>query len=126
MSRVRSRNTAPELIVRRTAHAIGLRFRLYRNDLPGTPDLVFPRWKAAIFVHGCFWHRHEGCRKATIPKSRLEYWQSKFERNVERDRRILSELRARGWRTLIIWQCQTEDSDNLTRRLSQFFGLPGN
>lgn len=123
MSRVRGRDTAPELRVRRAAHALGLRFRLHRKDLPGTPDLVFPRWKIAVFVHGCFWHRHEGCKKATSPKSRLDYWQPKFEGNVARDRRAVSELGERGWRTLTIWQCETEEPSGLTRILSRFFGL---
>jgi DNA mismatch endonuclease (patch repair protein) len=123
MSRVRSRNTAPELKVRRVAHSLGLRFRLHRKDLPGKPDLVFPRWKAAIFVHGCFWHRHEGCKKATAPKSRRDYWEPKFKTNVERDRRAVSELEARGWRTLTIWQCETADVASLSRLLSEFFAL---
>ena len=121
MSRVRSRNTTPELRVRRATHSLGLRFRLHRNDLPGKPDLVFPRWKVAVFVHGCFWHRHEGCKKATSPKSRENYWQPKFKGNVERDRRAVSELEALGWRTLTIWQCETIDDASLTRILSKFF-----
>ncbi|MEI9982060.1 MAG: DNA mismatch endonuclease Vsr [Aliidongia sp.] len=123
MSRVKGRNTVPELSVRRVAHSLGLRFRLHRTDLPGTPDLVFPRWKVAIFVHGCFWHRHDGCKKATHPKSREDFWQAKFERNVERDRRVLFELGAHGWRTLVIWQCETNDTAAIRRTLIQFFDL---
>nr|AMH39520.1 Very short patch repair protein [Tardiphaga robiniae] len=113
----------PELVVRRVAHSLGLRFRLQAKDLPGKPDLVFPRWRVAIFVHGCFWHRHEGCKKATMPKSREEFWQSKFERNVERDQRVIRELEAQAWRTLVIWQCQTNDLSALRDTLAEFFEI---
>lgn len=123
MSRVKARDTTPELRVRRIAHSLGLRFRLHARNLPGTPDIVFPRWHVAIFVHGCFWHRHEGCKKATMPKSREAFWRAKFERNVERDRRAIRDLEASGWRTLVIWQCQTVDLPTLRRTLVEFFGL---
>jgi DNA mismatch endonuclease, patch repair protein len=127
MSRVRGKDTTPELVVRRAAHSLGLRFRLHRKDLPGTPDLVFPGRKAVVFVHGCFWHRHEGCKKATAPKSRQDFWQAKFERNVARDREALAALERRGWRTLVIWQCETNDSSSVKAELTRFFGLiPGN
>lgn len=121
MSRVRSRNTAPELRVRKAAHDLGLRFRLHRKELPGKPDLVFPRWRVALFVHGCFWHRHEGCKKATNPKSREDYWQPKLRANVERDRRAVAELEKLGWRVLTIWQCETNDRARLSARLREFF-----
>jgi DNA mismatch endonuclease (patch repair protein) len=109
MSRVKSKNTSPELRVRRVAHSLGLRFRLHREDLPGRPDLVFPRHKVAVFVHGCFWHRHPGCRKASMPKSRTEYWQRKFDANVSRDATAERELPRLGWRVLIFWECETRD-----------------
>lgn len=121
MSRVKSRDTAPELRVRYAAHSLGLRFRLHRKDLPGKPDLVFPRWRVAIFVHGCFWHQHEGCRKAGAPKSRSHYWKPKLEKNIERDKRALEELDRLGWKTLTIWQCETNDATSLTDRLRTFF-----
>lgn len=109
MSRIRGRDTKPELVVRRTAHRMGFRFRLYRKDLPGTPDLIFPKHRLAVFVHGCYWHRHSGCRFAYSPKSRVEFWTKKFEQNVERDSRNQTALRDLGWRVLVIWECETRD-----------------
>lgn len=117
MRRVRQRDTDPELVVRRVAHALGYRFRLHRRDLPGTPDLVFPRYRVALFVHGCFWHRHEGCPRATTPKSRRDYWLPKFAANVERDRRKEEALKSLGWRVLIFWECEINDANSLKRRL---------
>lgn len=111
MGRVRGKDTRPEMIVRRLAHAMGMRFRLHRADLPGKPDLVFPKYRAVVFVHGCFWHRHPGCRKASTPKSNTEFWQEKFERNVERDKRNSVELEKAGWRVVVIWECETKSSD---------------
>ena len=107
MANIRGRDTAPELAVRRIAHRMGLRFRLHRNDLPGRPDLVFPKHRLAVFVHGCFWHRHEGCRHASTPKSRVAFWTEKFAANVVRDARQEAALRALGWRVLVIWQCES-------------------
>ena len=115
MSRVRSKNTSPELRVRRAAHALGLRFRLHRKDLPGCPDLVFPKYRVALFVHGCFWHRHPGCTKASMPKSHAEFWQAKFDANVARDVRLASELDTQGWRVVTIWECETKAADALER-----------
>lgn len=120
MSRVRGKDTSPELRVRRLAHALGFRFRLHRRDLPGRPDLVFPRLRKIIFVHGCFWHRHEGCRKATHSKSRIDYWEEKFTRNVERDRSVQLELAVQGWNVLVIWECETKVPDDLAVRLKEF------
>lgn len=117
MRRVRQRDTDPELVVRRVAHALGYRFRLHRRDLPGTPDLVFPKYRVALFVHGCFWHRHEGCPRATTPKSRRDYWLPKFAANVERDRRKEEALKSLGWRVLIFWECEINDANSLKRRL---------
>lgn len=113
MANIRGKDTGPELLVRRAAHALGLRFRLHRRDLPGTPDLVFPRRRIALFVHGCFWHRHSGCRFASTPKSRIEFWKAKFDGNVTRDARQQEELAAQGWNALVIWGCETRDQDSL-------------
>lgn len=113
MAKIRGKDTGPELLVRRVAHALGLRFRLHRRDLPGTPDLVFPGRRIALFVHGCFWHRHPGCRFAYIPKSRIEFWQAKFEGNVARDARQQEELAAQGWTVVTIWECETRDQNRL-------------
>lgn len=109
MARIGSKDTQPELRVRRMAHALGYRFRLHRRDLPGTPDLVFPKFRIALFVHGCYWHRHEGCPKAYTPKSRVDFWQEKFAANVERDARTTEKLRAMGWTPVVIWECETTD-----------------
>lgn len=119
MSRVRGKDTGPELRVRRTAHALGLRFRLQRRDLPGTPDLVFPSRRVAVLVHGCFWHRHTGCRLTTTPKTRLEYWRSKFAANVERDVRKASTLGELGWGIVVIWECETRDLALLERIIGE-------
>jgi DNA mismatch endonuclease (patch repair protein) len=117
MSRVGGKNTTPEIRVRRAAHALGLRFRLHRSDLPGTPDLVFPKRRVALFVHGCFWHRHPGCRKASIPTTRKEYWAEKFRTNVARDIRRTGELEALGWRVVVVWECETKNEVGLERIL---------
>ncbi|MFN3878068.1 MAG: very short patch repair endonuclease [Brevundimonas sp.] len=106
MARIKGRNTAPELAVRRIAHGMGLRFRLHRSDLPGKPDIVFPRHRLALFVNGCFWHRHVGCRKATTPTTRPEFWDAKFRATVDRDARQHAELQQTGWRVLVLWECQ--------------------
>ena len=118
MAGIRGRDTAPELAVRRIAHRLGLRFRLHRKDLPGCPDLVFPKYKLAVFVHGCFWHQHSGCRYSHIPKSRTAYWTEKFSRNVARDRRNEETLRNLGWRVLIIWECEVKDEKAVEQRLA--------
>lgn len=113
MRAVRSRDTGPEMIVRRFLHAAGLRFRLHDRHLPGVPDLVFPGRRVALFVHGCFWHQHPGCRAAARPNSRSDYWNRKLDGNVARDARHLVELTAAGWRTLVIWECETRDPQRL-------------
>ena len=111
MSRVRSRDTKPEMIVRRIAHGLGFRFRLHRKDLPGSPDIVFPQHRAVIMVHGCFWHRHPGCKYASTPTTHEEYWENKFRGNVVRDRRNETALRDLGWRVMVIWECETKNHD---------------
>jgi DNA mismatch endonuclease (patch repair protein) len=120
MRRIRKQDTKPEMVVRRMIHALGLRFRLHRRDLPGTPDIVLPRHHKAVQVHGCFWHQHEGCPLARQPKTRLDYWQPKLRRNIERDRQALTALERAGWRCLIIWECQTRDADALRAILEAF------
>jgi len=106
MSGIRGRDTRPEMTVRKFLHARGYRFRLHRKDLPGRPDIVLPRFRTCIFIHGCFWHHHEGCRFAVLPKTRADFWAQKLRGNVERDRRAQEELARTGWRVLIIWECE--------------------
>ena len=117
MRRIRKTGTKPEMRVRRAAHRLGYRFQLHRDDLPGTPDLVFPRLKKVVQVHGCFWHQHPGCRLARQPKSRLDYWLPKFERNRSRDVETMAALMALGWSVLVIWECQVPDEDAAARIL---------
>lgn len=123
MSRVRGKDTSPEMRVRSASHALGLRFRLHRKDLPGKPDLVFPKFRVAIFVHGCFWHRHTGCRKAGMPKSRTDFWQAKFDANVSRDARVADELHRLGWQVETLWECETKSANDVAARLVRIFGL---
>ena len=118
MARIRGRDTTPEIAVRRIAHRMGLRFRLHRNDLPGRPDLVFPKHRLAVFVHGCFWHRHKGCRFASNPKSRVAFWNEKFAANVARDARQEAALKELGWSVLVIWECETRNETAVERSLA--------
>jgi DNA mismatch endonuclease (patch repair protein) len=119
MQAVKSKNTKPELIVRRCLFALGYRYRLHRKDLPGSPDIAFIGRRKAIFVHGCFWHGH-GCSKGRLPKSRLGYWQPKLEKNAERDRTKTEQLESRGWEVLVVWQCELTDTEALVQRLQDF------
>lgn len=120
MARVRSADTKPEMIVRSIAHALGYRYRLHVRSLPGSPDLVFPRKRKVIFVHGCFWHRHDGCGRTTFPKTRADYWNAKFLANVARDAAQAAALRELGWSTLTIWECETRNLLSLQRMISRF------
>jgi len=113
MAGIKGRDTAPEWIVRRYLHAAGLRFRIHMRTLPGTPDLVFPRHRAVILVHGCFWHRHIGCRFATFPGTRTEFWRTKFDRNAERDRHNEAALRSAGWTVITAWECEVRSEEFL-------------
>jgi DNA mismatch endonuclease (patch repair protein) len=122
MAAVRSKNTEPEMLVRRLVHSLGYRYRLHSTKLPGRPDLVFPGKRKVIFVHGCFWHRHANCSKATLPKTRTEFWEGKLDGNVALDRRIEQVLTGEGWGVLILWQCELQDTDRLSRRLHDFLG----
>ena len=118
MARVRSKDTKPELVVRRACHALGLRFRLHRKDLPGSPDLIFPRWNVALFVHGCFWHRHVHCSRASTPASNVDFWRSKFRCNERRDQAAARALRELGWRVHVIWECEVSKPDALKDALA--------
>jgi DNA mismatch endonuclease (patch repair protein) len=122
MSRIRSRDTLPEMTVRRLVHGMGYRYRLHVASLPGKPDIVLPRLKSIIEVRGCFWHQHSGCIDSHIPVSRIEYWRPKLERNQLRDRKNGYSLRKLGWRVCIIWECETQATAKLSRRIARFLG----
>jgi DNA mismatch endonuclease, patch repair protein len=111
MRAVRGKHTKPEMVVRKAAHRLGLRFRLHRKDLPGRPDLVFPKWRTVVFVNGCFWHGHDGCRRAKLPSSNVAFWREKLSANVERDQRNYRELSKLGWHVEVIWQCDISDDE---------------
>lgn len=115
MALVRGRDTKPEMRVRKAIHAAGLRYRLHDRRLPGAPDVVFPSRRVALFVHGCFWHRHPGCSAARLPKSRLEFWEPKLTGNVERDKRNRAALESAGWEVMVIWECETRDPKMIAR-----------
>jgi DNA mismatch endonuclease, patch repair protein len=120
MSRIRGKDTAPEMMVRRLLHGLGYRFRLHRRALPGCPDLVLPKYNAILFIHGCFWHQHHGCKQAHLPKTRSEWWRQKLGRNVERDRRNLRRLAGLGWRVLVLWECEINRNEDVRERLLRF------
>ena len=122
MRSIRSNNTKPEIIARKIAHSLGFRFRLHRWDLPGKPDLVFPRLKKVVFVHGCFWHQHDNpnCSIAQMPSSNLEYWKPKFKRTKTRDKERIVALKKLGWSTLIIWECDTQNMLKTTKKIKNF------
>ena len=122
MRSVRQRKTKPEMVVRRWLHGRGYRFRTNVKGLPGSPDIAFTKRHKAIFVHGCFWHRHPGCRLASTPKTRTEFWETKFAANVERDRRKVEELERAGWEVLTVWECETRDPETLMPRVERFVG----
>jgi len=124
MAAVKSTDTKPEILVRKCVHRLGFRFRLHDQRLPGKPDLVLPRLRKVIFVHGCFWHRHMQCKRASTPATREEFWQKKFSANVERDRRVLVELKNLGWDAMVVWQCQLADTEKLSQRLLSFLMPP--
>lgn len=120
MARIKGKDTSPELSVRRMLHTLGYRYRLHRKDLPGTPDIVFPERRKAVLVHGCFWHRHNGCRFAYVPKTRTEFWKRKFDQNVTRDQKARRDLRKLGWKVLVVWECELRKLDRLQKRLVAF------
>jgi DNA mismatch endonuclease (patch repair protein) len=120
MRRIRSKDTSPELALRKLIHGLGYRFRLHRKDLPGKPDLVFPSRRKVIFVHGCFWHQHRGCIDGRMPKSNTSYWLPKLANNKTRDKKNRSRLARLGWKSLVIWDCQTRDGKKLKQQLKAF------
>ncbi|MFZ1576335.1 MAG: very short patch repair endonuclease [Chromatiaceae bacterium] len=125
MSRVRGKDTAPEMKLRRLIHGMGYRYRLHVGDLPGKPDLVFPSRHAVIFMHGCFWHRHANCKLARLPKSKLDFWETKLEENRQRDLRYQERLKAMGWGVLIVWECELQNLDHVSRVVGEFLGDRG-
>ena len=124
MARVRSEDTGPELVVRKLIFALGFRYRLHVKALPGRPDIVFRRMQKVIFVHGCFWHRHEGCRLAQLPKSHSDFWLAKLEANKQRDERNRRDLVMAGWKVMAIWSCELKDTGKLCGRIQRFLELP--
>lgn len=123
MSRIHSKNTKPEIKVRSELHKLGYRFRIHKNELPGKPDIVLPKYKKIIFVHGCFWHNHKNCKKSGIPKSNIDFWEDKINKNVIRDSAVVNKLTKSGWDVYIIWECETEDDDLLKSILSDIFKI---
>ena len=120
MSRIRDRDTGPEMTVRRILHRLGYRFRLHRRDMPGKPDIVLTKFNTVIFVQGCFWHRHPGCQYAYMPKTRTEFWERKFQETVARDARNSQQLRDSGWKVLYVWECEVKDMQKLAEKLNSF------
>ena len=116
MSAIKSKNTKPEIAVRKLLHSMGYRFRLHRKDLPGSPDIVLPKYKTIIFVHGCFWHRHENCKYASTPKTRKEFWKSKFKANVKRDKEIQEKIKNIGWKSVVIWECELKSTKQIKQK----------
>ena len=119
MSAIKSKNTKPEITVRKLLHSMGYRFRLHRKDLPGSPDIVLPKYKKVIFVHGCFWHRHQNCKYASNPKTRREFWEKKFKENIERDKKTQEKLKNLGWKPNIVWECEVKNREILILKLEE-------
>lgn len=120
MSRIRGRDTKPEMLVRSVVHRMGFRFRLHCRELPGKPDIVLPRHKKVIFVHGCFWHGHKQCLRSRRPTTNTEFWNKKLDANIARDKRVRMNLRRLGWKVLVVWECETSDPDRLFAKLERF------
>jgi len=119
MRAVKGKNSKAEIIVRKKLHKMGYRFRIHRKDLPGNPDIVLPKYNLCIFVHGCFWHRHEGCKRTSIPETNQFFWLRKFEKNIERDCVVNNSLLAQGWKVIVIWECETKQSDQLDQLIQK-------
>ena len=115
MSRIRSKDTKPEIIVRSLLHRMGYRFRLHNSKLPGTPDIVLKKYKTVVFVNGCYWHRHKGCKRCTTPSENQDYWLPKFERRVQKDKEDRKELTKRGWKVIVIWECETKSQEKILK-----------
>lgn len=124
MSRIKGKNTKPEITIRSLLHHLGYRFRLHRKDLPGSPDIVLPKYRAAIFVNGCFWHFHDNCKNGKIPKTNVEYWENKLKTNVKRDKKNTADLEQAGWRVLVVWECEVKkDIELLSKRICRFIRM---
>ena len=121
MAAIKSKNTNPEIKVRKLLHSLGYRFRLHKKELPGSPDIVLKKYKTVIFVHGCFWHRHKECKYATNPKTREEFWNKKFLSNIERDIKVRERIKAAGWKSIVVWECELKDIQKLKKRLIPLF-----
>ena len=120
MSRVKGRDTKPEILIRSVVHRMGYRFRVHRRDLPGNPDIVLPRHGKVIFVHGCFWHGHKNCPRSKRPTTNTVFWNDKLNKNIERDKRFQKKLRSMGWKVLVVWQCETRKPEKLLMKLERF------
>ena len=120
MSKIKSKNTRPELIVRSILHNLGFRFRLHKKELPGCPDVVLPKYRKVLFINGCFWHGHKNCKRASIPVTNYEFWEAKIKKNILRDRKNIRELKKQGWSVLVIWQCEIKNDDILIEKLRKF------
>lgn len=123
MSRVKQADTKPEVLFRRALHRLGLRYTLHDRNLPGTPDVIFPKYNVAVFVHGCFWHRHTNCKKSATPKTNASFWETKFNANVERDSRKIRDLELKGWRVFVVWQCELSTRQAVTDTATRFYEL---
>ena len=119
MAAIKSKNTKPEIAVRKNLHALGYRFRLHRKDLPGKPDIVLPKYKTVIFVNGCFWHQHKGCKYSRLPKTNIDFWKRKLEGNTQRDKLKQSKLKDMGWKVINIWECQTKEIDDIRNLIKE-------
>ena len=125
MSRIKGKNTKPELLLRSMLHKAGYRFRLHRKDLPGKPDIVLPKYRKVIFVNGCYWHRHENCPNTTMPKTRTEFWEAKFKDTVKRDKRNTAKLEALGWKVIVVWECELTRTPEIILRQVKKIALLG-
>ena len=121
MAAIKSKNTNPEIKVRKLLHSLGYRFRLHKKELLGSPDIVLKKYKTVVFVHGCFWHRHKECKYATNPKTREEFWNKKFLSNIERDIKVRERIKAAGWKSIVVWECELKDIQKLKKRLIPLF-----
>ncbi len=121
MAAIKSKNTNPEIKVRKLLHSLGYRFRLHKKELPGSPDIVLKKYKTVVFVHGCFWHRHKECKYASNPKTREEFWNKKFLSNIERDIKVRERIKAAGWKSIVVWECELKDIQKLKKRLIPLF-----
>jgi DNA mismatch endonuclease (patch repair protein) len=121
MSRIKNKNTKAEILVRKKLHSLGFRFRLNNKAIFGNPDIVLPKYRTALFVNGCFWHRHEKCKYAYMPKSKVEFWEKKFTANIKRDVEVSKQLSDSGWKQFVIWECETKNSELLTEIIKNFF-----